>query len=188
MKHLIVGILNWFLGKNSEPYPTNQKEKSSTTKRDTMQTVNKPVTIDILKRENFEPGDFFFSDTACERNINNTTDDPDIIYNLAVVASKIQEIRNVLCYPVIINSAYRCLDLNRAIGSKDTSQHIKGQAVDFICPDFGTPKQIVSLLMKRGIEVDQCILEGSWVHLSIKKRDNRNQFASLLGGEFKLLN
>ena len=188
MKHLIAGILNWFLGKSSKPYPINQKGKSLTTKRDTMQTANKTVTIDILKRENFEPGEFFASETACERNINNSTTDKDIIYNLSTVASKIQEVRNMLCYPVIINSAYRCLDLNRALGSKDTSQHIQGQAVDFVCPDFGTPKQIVSLLMKREIEVDQCILESSWVHLSIKKEGNRNQFASLLGGEFKLLN
>lgn len=29
-----------------------------------------------------------------------------------------------------INSAARCLDYNRKVGSKDTSQHVKGRALD----------------------------------------------------------
>ena len=33
--------------------------------------------------------------------------------------------------PVKIHCACRCLKKNRSIGSKDTSQHVKGMAVDF---------------------------------------------------------
>lgn len=33
--------------------------------------------------------------------------------------------------PVIINSAARCLEYNRFINSKDTSQHVIGKAADF---------------------------------------------------------
>lgn len=31
---------------------------------------------------------------------------------------------------VVIHSGFRCLTYNRSIGSKDTSQHVKGTAVD----------------------------------------------------------
>lgn len=145
------------------------------------------MKVESLRRKNFSPEEFFKSETACEMNIKNFTDDKEIISNLNVVASKLQEIRNILGFPVRINSAYRCLDLNRALGSKDTSQHIKGQAVDFVCPEYGTPEQVFNCLMKRGVVVDQCLLEGSWIHLSIIK-ENRNQFASLINGQFKVLN
>jgi hypothetical protein len=147
------------------------------------------MNTESLKRKNFSPEEFFASTTACERNINNTIDDPDILINLNFTASKMQEIRNLLEAPIRISSAYRCLDLNRALGSKDTSQHIKGQACDFVCPSYGTPKQIVDLLMKRQVEVDQCLVEfGSWVHISIKREGNRNQFAELTREGFKILN
>jgi hypothetical protein len=73
--------------------------------------------------------------------------------------------------PITIKSGYRSLALNRAIGSKDTSQHIKGQAADFIAPRFGTPLEIVTALRDSGIAYDQLILEFAgkgrgWVHVS----------------------
>lgn len=144
------------------------------------------MKIESLKRKNFEPEEFFKSETACERNIKNYTEEPAIIANLNVVASKMQEIRNLLGFPVKINSGYRCLELNRAVGSKDTSQHVLGQACDFVCPEYGSPEQIVDCLIKHGVEVDQCLMEGTWVHISIVK-SNRNQYASLVNGEFKIL-
>ena len=36
-----------------------------------------------------------------------------------------------------INSAYRCLNHNKSIGSKDTSSHIKGIAVDISATNNG---------------------------------------------------
>jgi hypothetical protein len=78
------------------------------------------------------------------------------------------------------------LDLNKAVGSKNTSQHLKGQAIDFICPKFGTPKDIFLALKKNNIVVDQCLLENTWIHLSIKESNNRNQFAKLINGKFRL--
>jgi len=42
----------------------------------------------------------------------------------------LENIRLHFAKPVHINSACRCLEYNRSIGSKDTSQHIKGTACD----------------------------------------------------------
>jgi zinc D-Ala-D-Ala carboxypeptidase len=48
-----------------------------------------------------------------------------------------------------------------------TSQHMTGQAADFISPGFGSPAEIAAALRDSGIEYDQLILEfGRWVHIS----------------------
>jgi len=73
--------------------------------------------------------------------------------------------------PITITSGYRSLALNRTLRSSDRSQHVKGEAADFICPRFGTPTEIVAALRDSGIEYDQLILEFAnkgrgWVHVS----------------------
>lgn len=162
--------------------------------------MSKPAMLNKthLKRLNFNPDDFFKSDTvyrlnndSCKNNDIINYPEPDkeqaILPCLMVLADKLQEIRSLLGKPITINSAYRCLELNRLIGSKDNSQHIQGQAADFICPAFGSPQEIVKALMDNKITVDQCLVERSWVHLSIKHNGNRNQFGKLINGKFELL-
>jgi uncharacterized protein YcbK (DUF882 family) len=43
----------------------------------------------------------------------------------------LEQVRTHFGRPVIIHCACRCLEHNRSVGSKDTSQHIKGLAADF---------------------------------------------------------
>lgn len=144
-----------------------------------------------LTRKNFDWKEFFESSTAKLKNINNTTDDTKLLENGAILADKIQEVRELLGFPIKINSAYRCLELNREIGSKDTSQHIQFQACDFQSDTFGNPEKIVLFLKDKAVQVDQCLVEQSgkrnWVHLSIKKEKNRNQFGRLINGNFSLI-
>ena len=42
----------------------------------------------------------------------------------------LQELRDRLARPITVVSGFRCLEYNRRIGSKDTSQHPKGRAAD----------------------------------------------------------
>jgi hypothetical protein len=85
--------------------------------------------------------------------------------------------------PVLISSAYRCLAWNQALGSKNTSQHLKGEAVDFICPRYGSPANIVAALKDSEVPYDQLILEypkasnGGWVHVSFADSARRQAFA-----------
>lgn len=78
---------------------------------------------------------------------------------------------------ISISSWYRCPQLNTAVGSASTSQHLKGEAVDFICPKFGTPLEIVRILAKYPelIRFDQLILEYTWVHISFNSDPNASQ-------------
>ena len=42
----------------------------------------------------------------------------------------LEALRELIAEPITINSAARCLEHNRAIGSTDKSQHTKGRAAD----------------------------------------------------------
>lgn len=60
-------------------------------------------------------------------------DMPDeVLDNLKMLAVQLEIIRAHFNAPVIINSGYRNLDYNRNIGSKDTSQHVRGTAADIV--------------------------------------------------------
>jgi hypothetical protein len=62
------------------------------------------------------------------------------------------------------------------LGSKDTSSHVKGLAVDFISPSFGNPEAIVKTIVESDIQYDQILLEYNfWVHLSFSKEKPRLQ-------------
>jgi len=50
--------------------------------------------------------------------------------NVIELSSALQIIRECIDYPIHITSAYRGLEYNRMIGSKDTSQHVLGKAAD----------------------------------------------------------
>jgi zinc D-Ala-D-Ala carboxypeptidase len=85
-------------------------------------------------------------------------------------ASKMERIRALIQAPITISSWYRCEDLNHALGSKPTSQHIKGEAVDFIAPKYGTPLAVTRKIAAYWdlIKFDQLILEHTWVHISFQ--------------------
>jgi len=69
--------------------------------------------------------------------------------------------------PVMVNSAFRCKEVNDAVGSKDTSQHRVGCAADIRVPGM-TPDQVVKAIMAASLAYDQLIREfDRWTHVSI---------------------
>ena len=106
----------------------------------------------------------------------DNTPDETVIARLKQTAEGMEEVRDLLGgKPILISSGYRSLAVNRALGSSDTSAHVKGYAVDFICPAFGSPLAICKALSKsKGFEFDQLIEEkGQWVHISFDPRMRR---------------
>jgi hypothetical protein len=127
------------------------------------------------------------SETAQDACIDNTPTE-FIIEAMKNTASEMEKVRTLLGFPLHVNSWYRCLALNNAVGSKPTSQHIKGEAVDFICPDFGTPTEICKTLVDYSgfIGFDELILEHTWIHISFCSNPNsvpRNRVLSLLASK-----
>lgn len=124
-----------------------------------------------------------FSSTAQRLGIDNYPSSRAVLAAMSHTAECIEKVRAILLNNSIhVDSFYRCLILNRVLKSKDTSQHTKGEAVDFLCNDFGSPLVICRKLISSGISFDQLILEHDWVHISFKSSDdlNRKQVLSLL--------
>jgi len=115
--------------------------------------------------ENFD----WYEVTATQhRNIDNSL--PIELYqNVRLTAVWMEKVRNVLgSKSIIVSSWYRSPALNAAVGGSNTSEHTKGTAIDFVCPKFGTPVDIVKKLanLENKIYFNQLILEHTWVHIS----------------------
>jgi zinc D-Ala-D-Ala carboxypeptidase len=118
---------------------------------------------------NFTIDEFTHSQTAARLGIDNDPP-PDVLDNLKSLAYALEEVRSILGNrPLLISSGYRSPALNAAVGGSIGSQHLLGEAVDFTCPSFGTPDEIVKALQASGTPYHQLIREfGRWVHISFK--------------------
>lgn len=114
----------------------------------------------------FTYAELIHSNHATRHNISNIPS-PNVAGHLKQLADALEEVRALLKAPLIISSGYRSMELNRAIGGSGKSAHMEGYAADFICPDFGMPREIVQAIVDSHIKFDQCIYEGTWVHFSI---------------------
>lgn len=113
------------------------------------------------------------SDLAIRKGIDNNPD-AETFDNLAHVATNLELVRSVLGnHPLRINSGFRCDELNRLVGGSKTSAHLEGWAVDFTCPEYGTPRSVCIAIDSSGIDFDQLIYEGTWVHISFKPTNRR---------------
>jgi uncharacterized protein YcbK (DUF882 family) len=101
------------------------------------------------------------------RQFDNTPNATEMA-NLVRLAAFLEEVKSVVGNkPVMINSAFRCKEVNDAVGSKDSSQHRIGCAADIRVPSM-TPDEVVKAVIASGIGYDQIIREfDRWTHISI---------------------
>jgi hypothetical protein len=112
------------------------------------------------------------------REYDNTPNDSEL-ENLKRLAEFLEEVKAALGgRPIMVNSAFRCKQVNDAVGSRDTSQHRVGCAVDFRVPKL-TPDEVVKIIISAGLPYDQVIREfDRWTHVSIPNKEGdkpRNQ-------------
>lgn len=119
----------------------------------------------------FTLAEFVTSEIAARDGIDN--DPPiELLPALKRTALGLEVVRIRLGAPVIITSGYRSPALNAAVKGAKDSQHMRGEAADFICPGFGQPQNVCAALRDSGIEYDQLILEfangrgSGWTHIS----------------------
>ena len=101
------------------------------------------------------------------REFDNTPNDAEK-NNLKRLAEFLEQVKDVLGgKPIMVNSAFRCKQVNDAVGSKDTSQHRIGCAADIRVPGM-TPDEVVKAVIASGIGYDQIIREfDRWTHISV---------------------
>ena len=101
------------------------------------------------------------------REYDNVPNDAET-ENLIRLAKFLEQVKTVLGgKPIMVNCAFRCKQVNDAVGSKDSSQHRTGCAADIRVPGL-TPNEVVQQIIASGIEFDQVIREfDRWTHISV---------------------
>lgn len=61
---------------------------------------------------------------------------------------------------------YALARLNKDQVQDDDSQHMRGEACDFIAPRFGAPFAVCRAIEASTVRFDQLIYEGGWAHVS----------------------
>lgn len=118
------------------------------------------------------------SATAKKLEIDNTPNE-DQLNNMQNLAEDLFEpLRERVGKPILINSFFRCEELNKAIsGSATTSQHIQGCAIDLDAT--GIENCELFYIIKNEFEFDKLIWElgddnnPAWIHVSYVKGKNR---------------
>lgn len=131
----------------------------------------------------FTMGEMMRSDTAARKGINNKCTKEDAERLKKLIENVLDPLREAYGKPIVVNSGYRCLALNKAVGGSKTSDHMKGCAADIV----GTPntksenKRLFELVKSLDLPFDQLINEKnlSWVHVSHREGNNRKQVLAM---------
>jgi hypothetical protein len=123
-----------------------------------------------------------YSTTAIRRGINNTPNDEQLA-NMELIAEKVFEpLRKWVDGPIKVNSFFRSVDLNKAIGGSSKSQHCKGQAIDIDDTYGKAANSEMYHYIKENLDFDQLIWEfgdddnPNWLHVSyVSEEDNRRR-------------
>lgn len=124
--------------------------------------------------------------TLAEACITNTgikqAPTPIEVSNLILIAEKVfQTCRDYFNKPLKVNSGYRNLSVNKAVGGSPSSQHLTGQALDL---DFGNKADNKALFeyIKNNLVFDQLINENnySWIHCSYSSTYNRKEVLEMV--------
>ena len=113
---------------------------------------------------------------AKELGIDNTPTE-DVIANLTMLVENVLDKARIgIGAPIIVNSGYRCEELNKAVGGKKNSQHKKGEAAE-ITTGTSYGNMCLFNFIKDNLEFDQLIDEKhyQWVHVSFRKGCNRQE-------------
>ena len=97
----------------------------------------------------------------------------DELANLYRLADFLEQVKALLGgKPILVNSAFRSAEVNRAVGSSDKSQHRRGCACDFRVPGM-TPDEVVKAIVGSDLPYDQVIREfDRWTHVSIPNTED----------------
>lgn len=105
---------------------------------------------------------------------------PHILDTLILTADRMEKVREILGgHPIHVLSGYRSPEVNRAVDGSRTSAHMTGHAVDFICPKFGSARQVAAHLAKHLTDYDQIIEEfDQWVHIGFGPGKRREKLTA----------
>ena len=134
---------------------------------------------------NFTLAQMSRSDTALRLGIENNPNAGEVANLVRLCESLLEPAQRILGVPLVINSGYRSIALNHAIGGATGSAHMDGRAADFILPRGMSLTDAFKTLRKADLPYDQIIFEcNAWIHLAVAKTgtDPRRQALAASGG------
>ena len=137
----------------------------------------------MLLSDHFTLEELQVSDIALRQGIDNTPP-PEVVPYLTALCVNVLEPARTLVGIYHVTSGFRCLTVNRLLGSSDNSQHPKGQAADCI-PKQMSPLEMAQAIARSPIPFDQMIWEfRTWVHLSYDpdKTEQRREVLTAVRG------
>ena len=90
--------------------------------------------------------------TKTDSGLDNIPDNMNVIRNLVRLSEFLQQIRNELHLPIIVNSGYRSKEVNESVGGVSSSYHCKGLAADIKCSDMD---KLLTILHSHLMDIDQ---------------------------------
>lgn len=122
----------------------------------------------------FSRAEFEHSDTAIAHGIINIMPSALVPAAEALCLNILEPIRAHFGAPLLLNSGYRGRALNHLLGSKESSQHRRGEAADIEMPAGPSNAELAQWIAGSGLPFDQLILESyhagaprsGWVHVS----------------------
>jgi len=146
------------------------------------------AAIEMLS-PHFSRVSFEHSSTAIDHNIPNIMGPAELACARALCLVILEPLRVMRARPIFQTSGYRCLLVNRLVGSSDHGQHPLGMASDI--HDGGSRYELACAIRDSDLPYDQLILEGyhegdphsGWVHVSHNPAGtNRRQVLTIPGG------
>lgn len=128
--------------------------------------------------KNFSWKEVTRSQTCDKLKINNMPGPMERANLQALVVNVMQPLRDAMGRPIRVTSGFRSEECNAKIGGEPTSQHRKGQAIDFQDPSGNLAEMFYYI--KDNLPFDQLIWEKGntiqphWIHVSYRM-DGKNR-------------
>ena len=131
--------------------------------------------------KNFTLSEMTKSETALRLGLDNQPDEAQLAALKTLAEKVLQPVRDHYGKGVKVNSALRTSPVNRAIGSGDSSHHVRGMAADIEIP--GVANAELATYIRDNLDFTQLILEfytvgipdSGWVHVSYVSEDLKKQ-------------
>jgi len=132
------------------------------------------------------------SQTALRNGISNLPTPKQAVALVGIAENILQPVRDHYGVPFVPSSWFRSPALNQRIGGRPTSQHAKGEAVDFEVPSVSNLE--IAQLIAANLSFDQLILEyydgvnpaSGWIHCSyVDPSVNRNEILRFDGKNYR---
>ena len=126
--------------------------------------------------KNFTLSEFLVSSTAKHKGVENTPSCQEV-ENIKKLANTMQQLRDYIGKPIIINSGFRSVVVNNLVGGSKTSSHLSGLAADFYVKGVSA-KSLADTIDLINIKYDQLIVYPNHVHLGVGGKERQHRFSS----------